>query len=519
MNVVEHATYHPRIRQDLSQLTFYGAARYPVADATSREFYHSEASPGRPTMALNFAHCARRRRGDRAARSEADEARQLALWRTAQAKMVEAGCSIPSSTCGRSGCAGEPGVRLHAGGRAEPGAAGDGGDAAAVAPQRSFRNRRWSVLSRPGQAHTPPASRMTCRHGHPFRPRARMARALRHGGHEMASSVVETLMSMLRTYGPQILREKYFDDHPKTATSASRPAAGPHKASDDARPVAPGALDIILFSTNSKPGRAEEEMPPNSSGRHLPRFADGHGLGRPDLQPRGVDRAGHPGPRGATEAVRAKPPAEAGSEGRGRPPPRRFKTAIDRAPFETGPNHIERPAATATRPPSAPGRVVRRRRTSFAPRSAPSRPLTAARRGHGASAASATARVVRAPRATSSPSSTSARTAMLVGVAARGSRRRRPRPRRAPGRCGPACRAAPGASRRTATTCRRGRPRTPRGSRAAPGPAHGPRRSARECRAPGTARPRDARSPGTPRRRRAASRSPSSWARRRRGDR
>ncbi|MBU8541324.1 ABC transporter substrate-binding protein [Falsiroseomonas tokyonensis] len=95
MEVVEHATYHARIRQDLSQLTFYGAARYPVADSYLSQFYHSRSAPGQPTMSLNFAHCSAADAEIDAARAEPDEARQLALWATAQRKVMEAGCSLP----------------------------------------------------------------------------------------------------------------------------------------------------------------------------------------------------------------------------------------------------------------------------------------------------------------------------------------------------------------------------------------------------------------------------------------
>jgi peptide/nickel transport system substrate-binding protein len=95
MGVVEHATYHARIRQDLSQLTFYGAARYPVADSYLSQFYHSASAPGRPTMSLNFAHCDAADAEIDAARAEPDEAKQHALWATAQRKVLEAGCSVP----------------------------------------------------------------------------------------------------------------------------------------------------------------------------------------------------------------------------------------------------------------------------------------------------------------------------------------------------------------------------------------------------------------------------------------
>lgn len=95
MDVVEHATYHARIRQDLSQFTFYGAARYPVADSYLSQFYHSRSAPGQPTMSLNFAHCSAADAEIDAARAEPDEARQMALWAAAQRKVMEAGCSLP----------------------------------------------------------------------------------------------------------------------------------------------------------------------------------------------------------------------------------------------------------------------------------------------------------------------------------------------------------------------------------------------------------------------------------------
>lgn len=95
MEVVEHATYHARIRQDLSQMTFYGAARFPVADSYLTQFYHSRSAPGQPTMSLNFAHCSAADAEIDAARSEPDTEKQAALWATAQRKITEAACSLP----------------------------------------------------------------------------------------------------------------------------------------------------------------------------------------------------------------------------------------------------------------------------------------------------------------------------------------------------------------------------------------------------------------------------------------
>ncbi len=95
MDVVEHATYHARIRQDLSQVTFYGAARFPVADSYLTQFYHSRSAPGQPTMSLNFAHCSAADAEIDAARSEPDPQKQAALWATAQRKIMDAACSLP----------------------------------------------------------------------------------------------------------------------------------------------------------------------------------------------------------------------------------------------------------------------------------------------------------------------------------------------------------------------------------------------------------------------------------------
>lgn len=95
MDVVEHATYHARIRQDLSQVTFYGAARFPVADSYLTQFYHSRSAPGQPTMSLNFSHCDAADTEIDAARAEPDAARQMALWADAQRKILDAGCSVP----------------------------------------------------------------------------------------------------------------------------------------------------------------------------------------------------------------------------------------------------------------------------------------------------------------------------------------------------------------------------------------------------------------------------------------
>lgn len=95
LDVVDHATYHARIRQDLGQIIFYGAARFPVADSYLTEFFHSRARIGTPTAALNLSHCEVADREIEAARAETDPARQLALWGEAQRKIHQEICAIP----------------------------------------------------------------------------------------------------------------------------------------------------------------------------------------------------------------------------------------------------------------------------------------------------------------------------------------------------------------------------------------------------------------------------------------
>lgn len=95
MTVVDHTTYHAQIRQDLSALTFYGAARFPVADSYLTQFYHSRSRIGIPTAQLNFAHCDAADAEIDAARAETNRERQMALWATAQRKIMEQACAAP----------------------------------------------------------------------------------------------------------------------------------------------------------------------------------------------------------------------------------------------------------------------------------------------------------------------------------------------------------------------------------------------------------------------------------------
>ena len=95
ITTVEHATFHAQIRQDLSQVVHYSAARFPVADVYLTQFYDSDSIVGKPTAVTNFSHCDVADEEIRAARVESDAEKQLALWAAAQRKILEASCSVP----------------------------------------------------------------------------------------------------------------------------------------------------------------------------------------------------------------------------------------------------------------------------------------------------------------------------------------------------------------------------------------------------------------------------------------
>ena len=92
---VEHATWHQMIRQDLSPLVTYGAARFPVADVYLSQFFHSDAIVGTPTAVTNFSHCDVADEQIDGARTETDQARQIELWEEAQRLILEEVCAIP----------------------------------------------------------------------------------------------------------------------------------------------------------------------------------------------------------------------------------------------------------------------------------------------------------------------------------------------------------------------------------------------------------------------------------------
>lgn len=95
IEVVEHATFHSQIREDLSPLVHYSAARFPVADVYLTQFFHSDSIVATPSAITNFSHCDMADEEIDAARVEPDSEKQLALWATAQRKLLEAVCAVP----------------------------------------------------------------------------------------------------------------------------------------------------------------------------------------------------------------------------------------------------------------------------------------------------------------------------------------------------------------------------------------------------------------------------------------
>ncbi|MFC0408545.1 ABC transporter substrate-binding protein [Roseomonas elaeocarpi] len=95
MQVVEHATFHQQIRQDLSPLVYYAAARFPVADIYLSQFWLGRSTVGTPTAVTNFSHCDVADKEIDAARVATDEAEQKRLWAEAQRKLVTNVCGVP----------------------------------------------------------------------------------------------------------------------------------------------------------------------------------------------------------------------------------------------------------------------------------------------------------------------------------------------------------------------------------------------------------------------------------------
>ncbi|MCC7428192.1 MAG: polyamine ABC transporter substrate-binding protein [Alphaproteobacteria bacterium] len=100
LRVVDHPTYHRLIRQDLSPLVAYSAARYPtVAQPYLDQFFHSAAAIGKPTAITNFSHYGNGMPGiddllDKA-RYSTDAAEQNRLWAEAQRRIATEVAALP----------------------------------------------------------------------------------------------------------------------------------------------------------------------------------------------------------------------------------------------------------------------------------------------------------------------------------------------------------------------------------------------------------------------------------------
>lgn len=95
LETVDHPTYHAQIRKDLSPVTLYQAARFPIADVYLTQFFHTRSTVGTPTAILNLSHCASADAEIDAAAKEPDVEKQKALWKTAQEKIIAQVCAVP----------------------------------------------------------------------------------------------------------------------------------------------------------------------------------------------------------------------------------------------------------------------------------------------------------------------------------------------------------------------------------------------------------------------------------------
>ncbi len=93
--LVEHSVFHQMIRQDRSPIVMYSAARFPVADIYLTQFFASSSIVGTPTAVTNFSHSRSADADITAARTEADDARQIALWHDAQRKLIAEVAAVP----------------------------------------------------------------------------------------------------------------------------------------------------------------------------------------------------------------------------------------------------------------------------------------------------------------------------------------------------------------------------------------------------------------------------------------
>ena len=89
LEVVDHQTFHARIRKDEPGAVYHAAARFPVADALSAPVL-PPADRRHPDRGDQLSAPRRRRQGEiDAAAIEPDAAKQKELWKVAQAEVTD----------------------------------------------------------------------------------------------------------------------------------------------------------------------------------------------------------------------------------------------------------------------------------------------------------------------------------------------------------------------------------------------------------------------------------------------
>ncbi|MGH2558923.1 MAG: ABC transporter substrate-binding protein [Thermomicrobiales bacterium] len=94
LQVVDHATMHEQIRDDVNPITLYVAFR-PNADVYLNQFFHSNAIIGTETAITNFAHYSAVDDLIEQAHAETDAAAQEELWKQAQIQILQDFAAIP----------------------------------------------------------------------------------------------------------------------------------------------------------------------------------------------------------------------------------------------------------------------------------------------------------------------------------------------------------------------------------------------------------------------------------------
>ena len=89
LEVVDHATFHSRVRQNTSPVVMYISQR-PDADTWLSQFFHSDAIVvhGKSPV-TNFSNCKAIDDLIESARVEVDPAKQIAMWKEAQIEILK----------------------------------------------------------------------------------------------------------------------------------------------------------------------------------------------------------------------------------------------------------------------------------------------------------------------------------------------------------------------------------------------------------------------------------------------